>query len=149
MSALVTGADWVLIPEAPQGDGWEDRMCAALDAACASDLSIFSLTEEGLSPQGRKAGRRCSLVIIAEGAVDSNGKQIKAEYDCLSIYGPSLTFLPPPPPELSFRYVRKTIEQKLGHETRSTLLGHVQRGGTASAFDRNMVLIRGGEKKKS
>jgi 6-phosphofructokinase 1 len=30
----------------------------------------------------------------------------------------------------------KKIEEKTGFETRVTVLGHIQRGGTASAFDR-------------
>lgn len=37
------------------------------------------------------------------------------------------------------RQVKKEIETRLKHDTRVTLLGHVQRGGTPSAFDRNMV----------
>lgn len=40
---------------------------------------------------------------------------------------------------LSARQVKKVLETRLGHDTRITLLGHVQRGGTPSAFDRNMV----------
>lgn len=30
VSALACGADWVLIPEMPPGDGWEDHMCQKL-----------------------------------------------------------------------------------------------------------------------
>lgn len=32
MSALASGADWLFIPEAPPKEGWEDRMCARLEA---------------------------------------------------------------------------------------------------------------------
>ena len=91
MAALATGAEWVLIPENPPDmDNWEDKMCADLRA-------------------GRKAGRRDSIVIIAEGARDRNG----------NIIGSS--------------YVQKVLEEKLQEEVRVTVLGHVQRGGAPSA----------------
>ena len=32
--------------------------------------------------------------------------------------------------------LEKEIEQRTGYETRMTILGHVQRGGTPTAFDR-------------
>ena len=58
MGALATGADWVLIPESPPDvDDWERRMCDA-------------------SRPAREAGRRDSIVIVAEGAQDRDGKPI-------------------------------------------------------------------------
>jgi 6-phosphofructokinase 1 len=96
MSALATGADWVLIPEAPPDvDEWESKMCEVLKA-------------------GRKAGRRDSTVIVAEGATDRNGKPITSDY------------------------IKKVLEERLGEDCRVTILGHVQRGGSPSAFDRNL-----------
>ena len=101
MSALATGAGWVLIPEAPpEGDDWEEKMCAVL-------------------AEGRRAGRRHSTVILAEGAVDRHGEPIEAER------------------------IRKLLEERLGTETRTTVLGHVQRGGRPSAFDRTMGTLLG------
>lgn len=101
MSALATGAGWVLIPEAPpEGDDWEEKMCAVL-------------------AEGRRAGRRHSTVIVAEGAVDRQGRPIEAER------------------------VRRLLEERLGTETRTTVLGHVQRGGAPSAFDRTMGSLLG------
>ncbi|MFN7989235.1 MAG: 6-phosphofructokinase [Thermoanaerobaculia bacterium] len=101
MSALATGAGWVLIPEAPpEGDDWEEKMCAVL-------------------AEGRRAGRRHSTVILAEGAVDRHGNPIEAER------------------------IRKLLEERLGTETRTTVLGHVQRGGRPSAFDRTMGSLLG------
>lgn len=32
VSALACGADWVLIPEMPPEDGWEEKMCQKLSA---------------------------------------------------------------------------------------------------------------------
>ncbi|MBE2224000.1 MAG: 6-phosphofructokinase [Anaerolineae bacterium] len=65
--------------------------------------------------QGREIGRRDSIVIVAEGAQDRYGKPITSEH------------------------VRQTLEEKLGEDTRITVLGHVQRGGSPSAFDRNLA----------
>uniref|UniRef100_A0A672NQJ4 ATP-dependent 6-phosphofructokinase n=1 Tax=Sinocyclocheilus grahami TaxID=75366 RepID=A0A672NQJ4_SINGR len=70
VSALACGADWVLIPEMPPKDGWEEQMCHKL-----SELVV-----------------RC-----------------------------------------------------LGFDTRVTILGHVQRGGTPSAFDRILASRMGVE----
>jgi 6-phosphofructokinase 1 len=100
MSAIATGADWVLIPENPPAPGWEEGMVADLRA-------------------GRQAGRRDSIVVLAEGARDSTGSVIGSTY------------------------VAQVLEQGLGEEVRVTVLGHVQRGGSPSAFDRNLGTLMG------
>jgi 6-phosphofructokinase 1 len=101
MAALATGAEWVLIPENPPlWDNWEDKM--------ADDLR-----------RGRAAGRRDSIVVMAEGARDKHGNVIGSSY------------------------VQKFLEEKLGEEVRVTVLGHVQRGGAPSAFDRNLGTMMG------
>jgi len=101
MGALATGADWVLIPEKPPAeDDWERRMCDRLEA-------------------GRKAGRRDSIVVVAEGAQDSEGRPITAAH------------------------VQQSLERHLEEEVRITILGHVQRGGSPSAFDRYMSTLLG------
>lgn len=68
---------------------------------------------------GRKSGRRDSIILVAEGAQDRHGNPISAEY------------------------VRKILEERLGEDTRVTILGHVQRGGSPSAFDRTMSTLLG------
>lgn len=60
----------------------------------------------------RSRGSRLNIIIMAEGAIDRHGKPI------------------------SSRYVKDLVVQRLGFDTRVTVLGHVQRGGTPSAFDR-------------
>lgn len=67
----------------------------------------------------REAGKNDSLVIVAEGAKDAAGNPIK-------------------PP-----YIKEILEDKLGQDTRITILGHVQRGGAPSAFDRYMSTVLG------
>ncbi len=101
MSCLATGADWVLIPENPPDmDNWKEKMCEDLKA-------------------GRKAGRRDSIVIMAEGARDRHGNPIGSSE------------------------VSEVLEKCMGEEVRVTVLGHVQRGGTPSAFDRNLGTLMG------
>ncbi len=101
MSALATGASWVLIPEHPPTDeNWEERMCNILKAK-------------------REAGRRDTIVVVSEGAVDKFGNPIKSGY------------------------VKEILEERLGEETRITILGHFQRGGSPSAFDRNLGTLLG------
>uniref|UniRef100_A0A8C5RFU3 6-phosphofructokinase type B n=2 Tax=Laticauda laticaudata TaxID=8630 RepID=A0A8C5RFU3_LATLA len=93
VSALASGADWLFIPESPPEDGWEDFMCERLG-------------------ETRSRGSRLNIIIIAEGAIDRNGKPITSNY------------------------VKELVVKRLGFDTRVTVLGHVQRGGTPSAFDR-------------
>lgn len=63
---------------------------------------------------GRSRGKRKSIVLVAEGACDAQGARIPA------------------------RLIQQTIEERLGYETRITVLGHTQRGGAPSAYDRTM-----------
>jgi 6-phosphofructokinase 1 len=68
---------------------------------------------------GRDMGRRDSIVVVAEGAQDRHGRPI------------------------SGNYVKKVLEERLGEDTRLTVLGYVQRGGAPSAFDRYLATILG------
>ncbi|XP_076827203.1 ATP-dependent 6-phosphofructokinase, platelet type isoform X5 [Brachyhypopomus gauderio] len=102
VSALACGADWVLIPEMPPEDGWEEKMCEKLSA-------------------NRAGMKRLNIIIVAEGAIDRNNKPITTEH------------------------VKDLVVRSLGFDTRVTILGHVQRGGTPSAFDRILASRMGGE----
>ncbi|XP_035770501.1 ATP-dependent 6-phosphofructokinase, platelet type isoform X4 [Neolamprologus brichardi] len=102
VSGLACGADWVLIPEMPPEDGWEEKMCQKLSA-------------------NRAGMKRLNIIIVAEGAIDRNNKSITTEY------------------------VKNLVVKCLGFDTRVTILGHVQRGGTPSAFDRILASRMGVE----
>ncbi len=67
----------------------------------------------------RKQGKKKSLIIVAEGARDRHGNPIKS-YDIVN-----------------------NLNEKTGEDTRLTILGHVQRGGSPSAFDRYMSTVLG------
>ncbi|KJZ70676.1 6-phosphofructokinase [Hirsutella minnesotensis 3608] len=77
----------------------------------------------------RKLGKRKTIVIVAEGARDKNGAKILPEEirDLLADKG----------------------ESGLGLDTRITTLGHVQRGGTAVAYDRMLATLQGVEAVKA
>ncbi|RRR66983.1 MAG: 6-phosphofructokinase, partial [Candidatus Viridilinea halotolerans] len=68
---------------------------------------------------GRQSGRRDSLVVVAEGAHDRSGAPITAQQ------------------------IKEILEAQLGEDTRVTILGHIQRGGVPSAFDRWMSSLIG------
>lgn len=99
-SAIAGGADYAFIPESPPQDGWEEHMCALIE-------------------RGRAAGRRDSIIILAEGAQDRSGNPIDSPQ------------------------IQEALRQHLGQEARVTTLGHVQRGGSPSAYDRWMSSLVG------
>ena len=45
--------------------------------------------------------------------------------------------------ELSTQLIADTIQERTGEDARVTILGHVQRGGTPSAYDRWMSTLLG------
>lgn len=71
--------------------------------------------------QERDAGQRLNIILVAEGAMDKDGNPVTAEQ------------------------VKKVIEENLMQDTRITVLGHVQRGGSPSAFDRILGCRMGAE----
>lgn len=77
----------------------------------------------------RQLGKRKTIVIVAEGARDKDGNKISPE-------------------EIKDLLSDKT-EGGLGLDTRITTLGHVQRGGTAVAYDRLLSTLQGVEAVKA
>uniref|UniRef100_A0A672JMQ4 ATP-dependent 6-phosphofructokinase n=1 Tax=Salarias fasciatus TaxID=181472 RepID=A0A672JMQ4_SALFA len=69
----------------------------------------------------RGRGSRLNIIIVAEGAMDRSGKPITCDT------------------------VKQLVSKRLGFDTRTTILGHVQRGGTPSAFDRILASRMGVE----
>lgn len=105
-TAIAGGADWVLLPEAPVD---LDALCAHLRAA-------------------RARGKNYGLVVVSEGAEIADAPQNESRLDA---FGHVV---------LGDRNVGESvageIERRTGFETRSAVLGHIQRGGAPSAFDR-------------
>ncbi|PWN31723.1 6-phosphofructokinase [Meira miltonrushii] len=101
-AAISVGADYVFVPERPPSVNWRDEMCDILR-------------------RQRIVGKRRTIVILAEGAIDSDLNPIKAED------------------------VRLCLEKQLQVDARSTILGHVQRGGKPVAEDRILATLQGVE----
>jgi 6-phosphofructokinase 1 len=105
-SGLAGGADIILIPEKP------------FDAAEICEYIRHR----------QKRGRHFSVVVVAEGAKPKDGKEITYsdgvdEFGNVRLGGVGY-------------YLGKEIEKRIGTETRVVVLGHIQRGGTPTAFDR-------------
>ncbi|MEW6074750.1 MAG: ATP-dependent 6-phosphofructokinase [Candidatus Omnitrophota bacterium] len=105
-SGLAGGADVILIPEIP----------IDMDEVCA------------LIKKRHGRGKNFSIVVVAEGAQFKQGSMVLQE-EKLDEFG----------------HVRlggigeilaKEIEKRIGYETRVSVLGHIQRGGSPTAFDR-------------
>jgi 6-phosphofructokinase 1 len=105
-SGMAGGADAILVPERPFD---VDEVCARIR-------------------RRHDAGRTFSIVVAAEGAVprDGGGPRATEQVDAFGharLGGIAV--------ELEHQ-----IEERTGYETRMTILGHVQRGGTPTAYDR-------------
>src|SRR3954463_14559681 len=105
-SGIAGGADVILIPERPFDI---DNVCDHLKRRHAR-------------------GTTFSIVVVAEGATPKDGglltqHQSTDAFGHVRLGGIALE-------------LEKAIEDKTGYESRMTILGHVQRGGTPLAFDR-------------
>ncbi len=105
-AGLAGGGDIILIPEIPYD----------INVVCAK-----------VKERNRK-GKRFSIVVVAEGAKPKGGdlvvrEVVKDSPDPLRLGGIG-------------NKIGRDIEEKTGLETRVTILGHIQRGGTPTPFDR-------------
>jgi phosphofructokinase-like protein len=108
-AGLAGGADVILIPEIPFRF---ERICEKVEERIAS-------------------GRNFSIVIVAEGANPIGGERIYIERIEESLGGGRLGGIA----EYVCREVGKSIQQ----ESRVTVLGHLQRGGQPTPFDRALA----------
>ncbi|PRT54163.1 ATP-dependent 6-phosphofructokinase [Wickerhamiella sorbophila] len=102
MASIACRADYVFLPEMPPtANEWVGKMQSVIE-------------------RHRKGGRRSTLVVVAEGAIDSELNRISPE-------------------------MVKDALVEIGLDTRVTTLGHVQRGGSPVAFDRLLATLQGAE----
>jgi ATP-dependent phosphofructokinase / diphosphate-dependent phosphofructokinase len=107
-SGIAGGADVILIPERP--------------------FDVDKVAES--IRQRHERGRYFSIVVVAEGAKFAEGKGApvvqdmgKDEFGHAKLGGIA-------------NILAREIEKRTGYETRAVVLGHIQRGGSPSAFDR-------------
>ena len=106
-SGMAGGADAILVPERPFD---VDEVCDRIR-------------------RRHDAGRTFSIVVVAEGATRKDGARVAAPATGTDAFGHAR--LGGIAVELE-----RDIEERTGYESRMTILGHVQRGGTPTAFDR-------------
>jgi ATP-dependent phosphofructokinase / diphosphate-dependent phosphofructokinase len=107
-AGLAGGADVILIPEMP--------------------YDIKRMVEK--IRQREEAGSKSSIVVVAEGAKPVGGEVASVRspfppFDLVRLGGAA-------------QRVADEIEKLTGKETRVTVLGHIQRGGSPTNFDRNL-----------
>ncbi len=105
-SAIAGGGDIVLLPEIPYSD---DAICEAVESR-------------------KRDGKNFSIIVAAEGAKNEAGemavaKTVAGSTDAIRLGG------------LGYR-IMNMVEKCTGSESRVVVLGHLQRGGIPTAFDR-------------
>jgi phosphofructokinase-like protein len=107
-SGMAGGADVILIPERPFD----------IEEVCR------------LIRRRHSRGRYFSIIVVAEGALPASGSAMATtvadgedEFGHARLGGIG-------------QRLEREIEERTGYETRTTVLGHIQRGGTPTAFDR-------------
>lgn len=112
-AGMAGGGDVILIPEIPYSI---KKICDKLH-------------------ERRHHGKRFSIIVVAEGAKPKGGKMtvsrvIEKSTDKVRLGGVGY-------------HLMEAIEKETGIETRATILGHVQRGGSPTAFDRILATSYG------
>ncbi len=105
-AGIAGGGDIILVPEIPY------------------DISVIAQMVRARN----KKGKRFSIIVVSEGAKPKGGdvvikRVVKASADSVRLGG--IGFV-----------LGKQIEEATGLETRAVVLGHLQRGGSPTAFDR-------------
>jgi len=112
-AGMAGGADVILIPEIPY----------SMERVRATVVRRASF------------GKKFSLICIAEGAKEKGGRVVVKTRDLSNPYPEKLGGVG--------EYLAERIEKLCGLETRAAKLGHVQRGGSPTSFDRNLGTLFG------
>lgn len=112
-SGVASGADIILIPEIEYDIDEIVRVCRMREAR----------------------GQRFTIVAIAEGAKPKGGemsvaRRVEESHDPIRLGGAG-------------EFLAELLRPRVNNEVRTTILGHVQRGGTPTAYDRNLSTLFG------
>jgi len=107
-SGLAGGADVILVPERPFD----------VDEVCDHIRHRYETT-----------GKTFAIVVVSEGATRAGGGEAATAADSVDSFGHVRLG------GIAFELERE-IEERTGFESRATVLGHIQRGGSPVAFDR-------------
>lgn len=117
-AGLACGAESILVPELPWSiDSVVNKIIASIDK-----------------------GKMTSIIVVAEGAWDS-----MAAFDLQEFSANSGVSLPALMPDETFssQLLAHVLEASTGQETRATVLGYLQRGGSPTVADRNLASMLG------
>ena len=117
-AGLACGAESILMPEQPWSiDAVVNKIIASIDK-----------------------GKMTSIIVVAEGAWAS-----MAPFDLEAFSANSGVSLPPVMPDelFSSQLLAHVLEISTGQETRATVLGYLQRGGSPTVADRNLASMLG------
>lgn len=115
----------------------------ALHAGVAGGADAILIPELEYNPEAvaelcrdrEQGGQRFTIITIAEGAKPRGGERAIKEY------------IPESPDPIRLGGIGKVLEEQLepivASEIRTTVLGHMQRGGTPTAYDRNLATAFG------
>lgn len=113
-AGIAAAADMILIPEIP------------FSPEAVSDFVI----------KQRKSGKPCTIIAVAEGAVlASEARFKKSERTFVRTERGETTVTP---------HLAEVLQASTGYETRTSVLGYLQRGGTPCAYDRLLSSRLGG-----
>jgi len=107
MAGMAGGADYIIIPEVPFD---LDDLCQHLE-------------------KRHRRGKNFSIVVVAEGAREKGKDQFITRTERVDEFGHIYLG------GVGY-YVGEEIEKRTGMETRVTILGHIQRGGSPTPYDR-------------
>jgi 6-phosphofructokinase 1 len=110
--------------------GWIALASAIAGAADVVLIPEIPFTLESVNRYCLKRSTRAkfTILVVAEGAKEQGGELVVAEKDVKRTDPIRLGGIG--------NYISKRIQEATGLETRATILGHVQRGGTPTHFDR-------------
>lgn len=112
-AGVASGADLILIPEIEYEPEEVARVCSSRE----------------------RGGQHFTIIAVAEGAIQKDGERVVQER---RPHGPQ-------PERLGgiSHVLADDLRQRLDSDVRTTILGHMQRGGTPTAYDRNLATIFG------
>lgn len=112
-AGVASGADVILIPEIEYETEEVAQVCV----------------------DRQQGGQRFTIIAIAEGAKPKHGERVIRERVEKTVDSVRLGGIG--------RALQEELQERLESEIRTTILGHMQRGGTPTAYDRNLATIFG------
>jgi len=169
MAGVSTGADFIFIPENPPDQDWEAEMCSIIKKVHYMSTSCQAIIDGLLASVSRKAedNRHSTHFLsfslhfrLAHETCDMSlgsftlKPRLELHHSYLIESSTDLVQVAEGAHDLDLTKISPTrvkdlLSTTLGLDTRITTLGHVQRGGNACAYDRQLSTLQGSEAVKA